>query len=68
LEQLPESMEKYPIEPFSRFAAFMTRYATAEGFIHERFVPPQHIPAVREAAREMGVIYHDDGTLELVKQ
>ena len=57
-----------PIEPLERFAAFMARYADAEGFMTEPFVPASHIHAVREAALEMGIIFHDDGSLELIKQ
>lgn len=46
----------------------MVRYATSEGFINEPFIPASHLSHVRAAAREFGVIYHDDGTLELIKQ
>lgn len=60
--------EKCPIEPFRAFQAFMIRYAADEGFLDQPFIPASHLAIVREAAREMGVIYHDDGTLELIRQ
>ena len=60
--------EKLTIEPFRAFAEFMTRYAISEGFMNEPFVPASHLCHVRAAARELGVIYHDDGSLELIRQ
>lgn len=61
-------MEKCPIEPFAAFHAFLIRYAGDEGFLDDAFIPASHLAIVRQAAREFGVIYHDDGTLELIKQ
>ncbi|HEX8807742.1 MAG TPA: hypothetical protein VF760_01970 [Xanthobacteraceae bacterium] len=55
-----------PPEPFERFAAFFSRYIADEGL--QGHIPPSHLPALREAAREMGVIFHDDGSLELIRQ
>lgn len=56
------------VEPFERFLAYLSMYARDEGIAPCHGIPPTHFPHLRKAALEMGVILHDDGTLELVKQ
>ena len=55
-------------EPFEDFAAFMRRYAEAEGFLTSGYMRPHHLRHMQAVAREMGVILHEDGTLELIRQ
>lgn len=56
------------VEPFERFLAYLSLYARDEGIAPCYGIPPSHLPHLRRTAREMGVILHDDGTLELIKQ
>lgn len=56
------------VEPFERFLAYLSMYARDEGITNVHGIPATHMAHLRATALEFGVILHDDGTLELVKQ
>ena len=56
------------IEPFDEFARFMQRYAQDEGIKNIRRLSAYQWAEVHRVALELGVIFHEDGRLELIRQ
>ena len=61
-------MDEVRVEPFEEFAAFFNRFMIAEGISKFADIPKPHLVVIERTARELGVIFHRDGSLELIRQ
>lgn len=63
------------IEPFDKFGEFLNRYAEERNIrvpsgvlLTSDWFPASDLAEIHRVAKELGVIYSDDGTVQLIKQ